>query len=149
MATTLPGAFPGRRLRRLRKHDFSRRLVRENVLTVNDLIYPVFVLEGENRREAVPSMPGVERLSIDLLLEEAAELVELGVPAIALFPVTPLESKSLMAEEAYNPDGLAQRTVRALKARFPELGVITDVALDPFTTHGQDGIIDDEGYVLN
>ena len=149
MATTLPGAFPGRRLRRLRKHDFSRRLVRENVLTVNDLIYPVFVLEGENRREAVPSMPGVERLSIDLLLEEAAELVELGVPAIALFPVTPLESKSLMAEEAYNPNGLAQRTVRALKARFPELGVITDVALDPFTTHGQDGIIDDEGYVLN
>ncbi|MFM5622281.1 porphobilinogen synthase [Aeromonas veronii] len=149
MATTLPGAFPGRRLRRLRKHDFSRRLVRENVLTVNDLIYPVFVLEGENRREAVPSMPGVERLSIDLLLEEAAELVELGVPAIALFPATPLESKSLMAEEAYNPNGLAQRTVRALKARFPELGVITDVALDPFTTHGQDGIIDDEGYVLN
>jgi porphobilinogen synthase len=131
MATTLPGAFPGRRLRRVRKHDFSRRL------------------EGENRREAVPSMPGVERLSIDLLLEEAAELVALGVPAIALFPVTPLEQKSLLAEEAYNPDGLAQRTVRALKARFPELGVITDVALDPFTTHGQDGIIDDEGYVLN
>lgn len=148
MATTLPGAFPGRRLRRVRKHDFSRRLVRENVLTANDLIYPVFVLE-ENRREAVPSMPGVERLSIDLLLEEAAELVALGVPAIALFPVTPLEQKSLLAEEAYNPDGLAQRTVRALKARFPELGVITDVALDPFTTHGQDGIIDDEGYVLN
>ncbi len=149
MATTLPGAFPGRRLRRVRKHDFSRRLVRENVLTANDLIYPVFVLEGENRREAVTSMPGVDRLSIDLLLKEAAELVALGVPAIALFPVTPLEQKSLLAEEAYNPDGLAQRATRALKASFPELGVITDVALDPFTTHGQDGIIDDEGYVLN
>ncbi|WCH27221.1 porphobilinogen synthase [Aeromonas salmonicida] len=149
MATTLPGAFPGRRLRRVRKHDFSRRLVRENVLTANDLIYPVFVLEGENRREAVTSMPGVDRLSIDLLLAEAEELVALGVPAIALFPVTPLESKSLLAEEAYSPDGLAQRATRALKARFPELGVITDVALDPFTTHGQDGIIDDEGYVLN
>ncbi|MBM0439165.1 porphobilinogen synthase [Aeromonas hydrophila] len=149
MATTLPGAFPGRRLRRVRKHDFSRRLVRENVLTANDLIYPVFVLEGENRREAVTSMPGVDRLSIDLLLKEAAELVALGVPAIALFPVTPLEQKTLLAEEAYNPDGLAQRATRALKASFPELGVITDVALDPFTTHGQDGIIDDEGYVLN
>ena len=149
MATTLPGAFPGRRLRRVRKHDFSRRLVRENQLTVNDLIYPVFVLEGEGQREAVASMPGVDRLSIDLLLIEAAELVELGVPAIALFPVTPLAQKSLLAEEAYNPDGLAQRATRALKARFPELGVITDVALDPFTTHGQDGIIDDEGYVQN
>ena len=149
MAITLPGAFPGRRLRRVRKHDFSRRLVRENQLTVNDLIYPVFVLEGEGQREAVASMPGVDRLSIDLLLIEAAELVELGVPAIALFPVTPLAQKSLLAEEAYNPDGLAQRATRALKARFPELGVITDVALDPFTTHGQDGIIDDEGYVQN
>ena len=149
MATTLPGAFPGRRLRRVRKHDFSRRLVRENVLTVDDLIYPVFVLEGEGQREAVASMPGVDRLSIDLLLEEAAELVALGVPAVALFPVTPLERKSLMAEEAYNPDALAQRATRALKARFPELGLITDVALAPFTTHGQDGIIDDEGYVQN
>ena len=149
MAITLPGTFPGRRLRRVRKHDFSRRLVRENQLTVNDLIYPVFVLEGEGQREAVASMPGVDRLSIDLLLIEAAELVELGVPAIALFPVTPLAQKSLLAEEAYNPDGLAQRATRALKARFPELGVITDVALDPFTTHGQDGIIDDEGYVQN
>ena len=149
MAITLPGAFPGRRLRRVRKHDFSRRLVRENQLTVNDLIYPVFVLEGEGQRDAVASMPGVDRLSIDLLLIEAAELVELGVPAIALFPVTPLAQKSLLAEEAYNPDGLAQRATRALKARFPELGVITDVALDPFTTHGQDGIIDDDGYVQN
>ncbi len=143
------GQYPARRLRRMRKDDFSRRLMSENQLTVNDLIYPVFVLEGENQREEIPSMPGVERKSIDLLLEEAQELVDLGIPAIALFPVTPLDKKSLMAEEAYNPEGLAQRTVRALKAKFPELGVITDVALDPFTTHGQDGIIDDEGYVLN
>lgn len=143
------GQYPARRLRRMRKDDFSRRLMAENQLTVNDLIYPVFVLEGENQREAITSMPGVERKSIDLLLEEAQELVDLGVPAVALFPVTPSEKKSLMAEEAYNPDGLAQRAVRALKAKFPELGVITDVALDPFTTHGQDGIIDEDGYVLN
>ena len=125
----------------------------ENQLTVNDLIYPVFVLDGENQREAIASMPGVERKSIDLLLEEAQELVDLGIPAIAIFPVTPANKKSLMAEEAFNPEGLAQRTVRALKAKFPELGVITDVALDPFTTHGQDGILGikgkDEGYVLN
>jgi len=123
--------------------------MRENVLTANDLIYPVFVLEGEGQREAVPSMPGVERLSIDLLLAEAEEALELGIPAMALFPVTPLEVKSDDAREAYNPDGLAQRAVRALKERLPELGVITDVALDPFTSHGQDGLIDDEGYVLN
>jgi len=147
------GQFPARRMRRMRRDDFSRRLMAENTLSVNDLIYPVFVLEGENQREAVPSMPGVERLSIDLLLEEAKELVALGIPAIAIFPVTPADKKSLLAEEAYNPEGLAQRTVRALKANYPELGVITDVALDPFTTHGQDGIIGesgkDEGYVLN
>lgn len=143
------GQYPARRLRRMRKDDFSRRLMAENQLTVNDLIYPVFVLEGENQVEQITSMPGVERKSIDLLLEEAAELVDLGVPAIALFPVTPMEKKSLLAEEAFNDDGLAQRAVRALKEKFPELGVITDVALDPFTTHGQDGIIDDEGYVLN
>lgn len=147
------GQYPARRLRRMRRDEFSRKLMAENQLTVNDLIYPVFVLEGENQREAVPSMPGVERKSIDLLLEEAQELVDLGIPAIALFPVTPAEKKSLLAEEAYNPDGLAQRAVRALKTKFPELGVITDVALDPFTTHGQDGIIGtegkDEGYVLN
>lgn len=149
MAITLPGNFPGRRLRRARATDFSRRLMRENLLTVDDLIYPMFVLEGENRREEVASMPGVERVSIDLLLKEAAELVALGVPAVALFPVTPLEQKSLLAEEAYNPEGLAQRATRALKAHFPELGVITDVALDPFTTHGQDGIIDEQGYVMN
>jgi len=137
------------RMRRMRRDEFSRRLMRENVLTANDLIYPVFVLEGEGQREAVPSMPGVERLSIDLLLAEAEEALELGIPAMALFPVTPLEVKSDDAREAYNPDGLAQRAVRALKERLPELGVITDVALDPFTSHGQDGLIDDEGYVLN
>ena len=143
------GGFPNRRLRRVRKHDFSRRLVREHRLTVDDLIYPVFVLPGFQRREAVPSMPGVERLSIDLLLEEAAELVRLGIPLVALFPVVNASQKSLLAEEAYSPDGLAQEAVRALKEAFPELGVMTDVALDPFTTHGQDGIIDERGYVLN
>ncbi len=133
----------------MRRDDFSRRLMREHRLTADDLIWPVFVLEGEGRREAVPSMPGVERLSIDLLLEEAAQLVTLGVPALALFPVTPAERKSEDAREAYNPEGLAQQAVRALKAAFPDLGVITDVALDPFTTHGQDGLIDAAGYVLN
>ncbi|WP_440875060.1 porphobilinogen synthase [Thalassotalea sp. PLHSN55] len=143
------GQYPARRMRRMRADDFSRRLMAENQLTVNDLIYPVFVLEGENQREKIDSMPGVERKSIDLLLEEAQELVDLGIPALAIFPVTPLDKKTLMAEEAYNPAGLAQRTVKALKAKFPQLGVITDVALDPFTTHGQDGIIDDDGYVLN
>lgn len=142
-------AYPLARPRRLRRDDFSRRLVRENRLSVDDLIYPVFVLEGEGQREPIASMPGIERLSIDLLLEEAAELVELGIPAVALFPVTPLERKCLHAAEAWNPEGLAQLATRALKARFPELGVITDVALDPFTTHGQDGIIDESGYVLN
>lgn len=146
---TSRGAFPWVRKRRMRRDDFSRRLMRENVLTANDLIYPMFVLEGEGQREAVASMPGVERVSIDLLLQEAEELVELGVPMVALFPVTPQEKKSLDAAEAYNPDGLAQRAVRALRETFPELGVMTDVALDPFTTHGQDGIIDDSGYVVN
>lgn len=141
--------FPYTRMRRMRRDDFSRRLMREHRLTVDDLIYPMFVLEGENQREAIASMPGIERLSIDLLVSEAKELVELGIPAIALFPVTPADKKSLMAEEAYNPDGLAQRAVRAVKAACPTLGVITDVALDPFTTHGQDGIIDETGYVVN
>lgn len=149
MTQYLNTAFPQRRMRRLRKHDFSRRLVAENQLTTNDLIYPVFVIEGENHREAVPSMPGVERLTIDQLLIEAGLLVKYGVPMIALFPVVGEAKKSLMAEEAYNPEGLAQRAVRALKAAYPELGVMTDVALDPFTTHGQDGIIDEENYVLN
>ncbi|RVU39932.1 porphobilinogen synthase [Rheinheimera riviphila] len=141
--------FPAARLRRMRQHDFSRRLMAENQLTVNDLIYPMFIIEGENSREAIASMPGIERLTLDLLLEEAKELVALGIPAIALFPVTPLAKKTLLAEEAYNPDALAQRAVRLLKQQVPELGIITDVALDPFTTHGQDGIIDESGYVLN
>ncbi|MCG8610759.1 MAG: porphobilinogen synthase [Pseudomonadales bacterium] len=141
--------YPATRMRRMRKDDFSRRLMRESRLSVDDLICPVFVLGGENRSEAVPSMPGVARKSIDLLLREAEELVQLGIPAVALFPVTPQEAKSLDAAEAWNPEGIAQRAVRALKKNFPELGVITDVALDPFTTHGQDGIIDESGYVLN
>lgn len=141
--------FPATRLRRNRCDDFSRRLVRENRLSVDDLILPVFILEGENRREPVLSMPGVDRLSIDQLLLEAEELVALGVPAIVLFPYITAEYKSLDAAEAWNPEGLVPRTIRALRARFPELGVITDVALDPYTTHGQDGIIDDQGYVLN
>ena len=143
------GAFPRRRMRRMRRDDFSRRLMRESSLSVDDLIYPMFILEGEGQRETVASMPGIERLSIDELIKEAAELVELGIPAVALFPVTPVEKKSEDAREAFNPDGLAQRAVRALKANFPELGVITDVALDPFTTHGQDGLIDETGYVMN
>lgn len=141
--------FPQTRLRRLRAHDFSRRLVREHRLSVDDLIYPVFVLEGKQQREAVPSMPGVERLSVDLLVEAAADWVALGIPMLALFPVVPADRKSLLAEEAFNADGLAQRATRALKAAYPELGIMCDVALDPFTTHGQDGIIDDSGYVLN
>lgn len=149
MSQYVASSFPARRPRRLRKHEFSRRLVRENELTVNDLIYPMFVLEGENRREQVVSMPGIERLSLDLLLKEAEELVALKIPAIALFPVISADKKSLMAEEAYNPEGLVPTVVAALKNKFPELGVITDVALDPYTTHGQDGIIDDVGYVMN
>lgn len=141
--------FPYSRMRRMRRDDFSRRLMSENILTVKDLIYPVFVLEGKNRREAIESMPGIERISIDLLIEEAKQLSQLGVPAIAIFPVTPSDKKSLLAEESYNPEGLVQRTVRALKAEVPEIGVITDVALDPFTVHGQDGIIDEKNYVIN
>jgi porphobilinogen synthase len=146
---TNEGAFPKRRLRRLRRSAFSRRLVSENQLSVNDLIYPVFVLEGQNQRETVDSMPGVERLSIDLLVAECKRLVELGIPMVALFPVTPASAKSEMAEAAYDDNGLAQRAVKAIKTECPELGVMTDVALDPFTTHGQDGIIDDSGYVQN
>ena len=141
--------FPWLRMRRMRRDEFSRELMRENQLSASDLIFPVFVLEGENQRETVASMPGVERLSIDLLLKEAAECVKLGIPLISLFPVVPADKKSEDAAEAYNPDGLAQRAVRAIKAAHPELGVMTDVALDPFTTHGQDGLIDDTGYVLN
>jgi porphobilinogen synthase len=136
-------------MRRLRASGFSRALVRESGLTPADLIFPVFVLEGSGQREAIASMPGIERLSIDLLVKQARELHQLGVPAIALFPVVDAGRKSLLAEEAFNSDGLVQRAVRALKDALPELGVITDVALDPFTTHGQDGIIDGDGYVLN
>ena len=141
--------YPKTRPRRMRKDAFSRRLMQENQLTTDDLIYPVFVLEGSNQREAITSMPGIERLSIDLLLEDAQELVDLGIQAVAIFPVVSVEKKSELAEEAYNPDGLAQRSVRALKDKFPELGVITDVALDPFTSHGQDGLLNADGYVIN
>lgn len=133
----------------MRYNDFSRRLMREHRLSVDDLIYPMFVTEGTNQREAIASMPGLERLSLDLLLEEAHALYDLGIPAIALFPVTSLDKKSDDAAEAYNPDGLAQRSVRALKKALPELGIITDVALDPFTSHGQDGLINQDGYVMN
>ena len=143
------GPFPGTRMRRMRADDFSRRLMRENTLSVDDLIYPMFVREGQDQREPVASMPGVERLSLDLLAEEAKQLVELGIPAIALFPVVGKDKKSLDAAEAYNPNALAQKAIAAVKDAAPELGVITDVALDPYTTHGQDGIIDDDGYVLN
>ncbi|VFN02991.1 MAG: porphobilinogen synthase [Candidatus Kentron sp. G] len=149
MATQSARTFPRARLRRMRRDGFSRRLMRETSLTPDDLIYPLFILEGTGRREPVASMPGIERLSVDLLLEEAQELVRLGLPAIALFPVIPQDKKSSDAREAWNPDGLVQQAVRRLKREFPEFGIITDVALDPFTIHGQDGLIDDSGYVLN
>ena len=148
-AVSKTGIFSATRMRRMRRDDFSRRLMRENRLSVDDLIYPMFVIEGENRRETIDSMPGVERVSIDQLLVEAEQCVELGIPAIALFPVVSQDKKSDDAAEAYNPEGLAQTAVRQLKKAFPDLGVITDVALDPFTSHGQDGLIDDSGYVLN
>lgn len=141
--------FPGTRMRRMRRDDFSRRLMRESVLTTNDFIYPVFVLDGEKRVESVSSMPGVERQSLDMLLKTAERAVKLGIPALAIFPVVDSSLKSLGAEEAYNDQGLVPRVVRALKQAFPELGVITDVALDPYTSHGQDGLIDANGYVLN
>ena len=143
------GRFPQRRPRRMRRDDFSRRLMREARLTVDDLILPVFVLDGEGRREAVASMPGVERLSLDALLPVAEECLRLGIPALALFPVVDPALKSADAREAYNPQGLIPRVVRALKARLPELGLITDVALDPYTSHGQDGLVDATGYVVN
>ena len=140
--------FPATRLRRMRRDDFSRRLMRENVLTTNDLIYPVFVLEGEGREEEVVSMPGVKRQSLDKLLDTAAEAVALGIPMLSIFPVIET-GKDNSGEEAYNPDGLVPTVVRALKARFPQLGIMTDLALDPYTIHGQDGLLDDSGYVLN
>ena len=142
-------SFPKTRLRRLRASDWSRHLVRETRLDVSDLIYPVFAREGKKQREAVPSMPGIERLSLDLLVEEAREVEALGIPLIAIFPVVPQEKKSLLGEEACNPDGLAQKAVRDIKSACPDLGVMTDVALDPYTSHGQDGILDDAGYIDN
>ena len=141
--------FPLRRMRRLRAHDFSRRLVAENQLTVDDLIYPMFVLEGEGRVEEISSMPGVYRYSIDKLVEEVKECEQLGIPVIDLFPYVEGDKKSLLAEESYNPDGLIQRAIRAIKAECHSVGVMTDVALDPYTSHGQDGVIDDSGYVIN
>ncbi len=141
--------FPAIRMRRMRKDAFSRAMMRENVITAADLIYPVFILDGQNRREAVPSMPGVERLSVDLLLPVAEECVALGIPVMALFPVIDPSLKTPDGVEAANPDGLVPRAVRALKERCPELGILTDVALDPYTSHGQDGVLDDDGYVLN
>jgi porphobilinogen synthase len=143
------GKYSATRMRRMRRSEFSRRLMRENCLTANDLIYPMFVIEGNNKRESITSMPGIERVSIDLLLTEAKQCFELGIPAIALFPVVSQDKKSDDAAEAFNPDGLAQTAVRELKRAVPELGIITDVALDPFTSHGQDGLIDNSGYVLN
>lgn len=141
--------YPGSRMRRMRRDEFSRRLMRETRLTTDDLIFPIFIVEGENQRQDIPSMPGMARLSIDNLLAEAEELVALNIPAIALFPAPDDKAKSEDGSESFNPEGLVQRAVRALKAQFPDLGVITDVALDPYTTHGQDGIIDASGYVLN
>ena len=141
--------FPATRPRRMRKDEFSRRLMRENTISVDDLIYPVFIIEGKNERQAVSSMPGVERLTLDLLLEEAKTFVDLGIPAIALFPVVSQSKKTELAEESFNPDGLVPMAVNALKNAFPTLGVITDVALDPYTAHGQDGLMDDSGYIIN
>ena len=145
----MDGQFPSTRMRRMRRDDFSRRLMRENSLTVDDLIYPVFVIEGENTIEEIPSMPGVKRLTLDLLQQEAKEVEALGIPLIAVFPVVPPEKKSEAGEESYNPQGLAPRAVRAIKVAAPSLGVMTDVALDPYTIHGQDGILDAQGYVSN
>lgn len=141
--------FPQKRMRRMRRDEFSRRLMRENQLHANDLIYPVFVLEGEKQEEKVPSMPGVVRQSLDVLLSRAEKCLELGIPALAIFPVIDARLKNETASEALNPSGLVPRVVSALKARFPELGIITDIALDPYTSHGQDGLIDDSGYVMN
>ncbi|MFK7795228.1 MAG: porphobilinogen synthase [Gammaproteobacteria bacterium] len=141
--------FPNSRMRRMRASKFSRALMQENILTVSDLIYPLFIIEGNAKREPITSMPGVERVSLDELQKEAATICQLGIPAIALFPVIPDHKKSLTAEEAFNPEGLAQKAIRLIKNAVPELGVITDVALDPFTSHGQDGLIDKDGYVVN
>ena len=149
MTFAFTGRFPQRRPRRLRRDDFTRRLVREHRLAADDLVYPVFVLDGARREEPVASLPGIARKSIDRLLHDAELCVSLGVPALALFPVVPPELKSQDAAQAWHPEGLVPRTVRALKERFPSLGVVTDIALDPYTSHGQDGLVDDAGYVMN
>jgi len=149
MTGDMTNKFPKTRMRRMRRDEFSRRLMRETQLTVDSLIYPMFVVEGRKQRQTIAAMPSIERVSVDELLRECESLVKLKVPAIALFPVTPKEKKSLDARESWNPDGIAQQAVRAVKKEFPSLGVITDVALDPFTTHGQDGLIDGAGYVQN
>ena len=149
MSPFITGQYPKRRLRRNRAQDFSRRLVAENSLSVNDLIYPVFIIEGKNITQPVKSMPDVNRMSIDVLLKEAEQIVKLGIPVLSLFPAIEAEKKSLLAEEAYNENGLVPKAVRALKKEFPDLGILTDVALDPYTTHGQDGIINEQSYVLN
>jgi len=149
MTGILANSFPATRMRRMRRDQFSRRLMRETRLTVDSLIFPMFVVEGRNQRQPVASMPGIERYSVDQLLREGETLMRLEIPAVALFPFTAAEKKTLDAREAWNPEGVAQQAVRALKKEFPELGVITDVALDPFTTHGQDGLIDDKGYIIN
>lgn len=149
MSPFITGQYPKRRLRRNRAQDFSRRLIAENHLSVNDLIYPVFIVEGNQITQPVASMPGVNRMSIDVLLKEAEQIVRLGIPVLSIFPAIESEKKSLLAQEAYNENGLVPKAVRALKKEFPELGILTDVALDPYTTHGQDGIINEQGYVLN
>ncbi|MDK6078638.1 porphobilinogen synthase [Massilia varians] len=149
MTIITPATYPAARMRRMRRDPFSRALMRENVVTASDLIYPVFILEGENQRQQVASMPGVERVSVDLLLTVAEECVALGIPMLALFPVVDASLKTYDGVEATNPEGLVPRAVRELKRRFPELGIMTDVALDPYTTHGQDGLPDENGYIVN
>jgi porphobilinogen synthase len=149
MTGTTANSFPNTRMRRMRRDEFTRRLMRESHLSVDSLIYPIFIVEGRGERQPVASMPGIERLSVDQTLRECETLARLKIPAVALFPVTPKEKKTPDARESWNPNGIAQSAVRAIKKEFPHLGVITDVALDPFTTHGQDGLIDENGYVLN
>lgn len=149
MTIITPATYPAARMRRMRRDPFSRALMRENVVTPSDLIYPVFILDGENQRQQVASMPGVERVSVDLLLKVAEEAVALGIPMLALFPVVDASLKTYDGVEATNPEGLVPRAVRELKKRFPELGIMTDVALDPYTTHGQDGLPDENGYIVN
>ena len=149
MSGKYSGDYPTVRLRRMREHDFTRRMLRETLLSAADLIYPVFIIDGENLREQIPAMPGIERLSIDLLVEDARVIVDLGIPALALFPVTPEQKKTADGREAWNPDGLVQAAARELKSTLPDLGIIADVALDPFTSHGHDGLLDESGYVAN